>query len=259
MNCEHVDQLLPLYVGGDLEEERSSLVAAHLQSCTECTCAADEYAVANQLLQRYEPPFFSDGVYAGIRKRVFEEIERKSQAPVWSSDVLQLFAPLVQSRMRWITVALLLAMSVTVFYFIADSTNQRAHNQAVADSDRTGEGNAADNRGGSGSENKTSLSRKGSNTVASKRGSSTRKKVVNAGNRSGQLEKALVQIAPRETVATTTLVSPNKRLVHPDVDVSQPSSMPLRVEMQTSDPNIRIIWLSSQRPEGRAKETSKGI
>lgn len=95
MNCEHVDQLLPLYIGGDLEEERASLVAAHLQSCTECACAADEYAGANQLLQRYEPPFFSDGVYAGIRRRVFEEIERKSQAPVWSSDVLQLFAPLV--------------------------------------------------------------------------------------------------------------------------------------------------------------------
>lgn len=161
--------------------------------------------------------------------------------------------------MRWITAVVLLVMSVTVFYFIANSTNQQAHNQAVADGVRTGEGNAADSRGGSGSEDKPSLSSKGSNSVASKRGSSTRKKVVNAGNRSGQLEKALVHIAPRGTVATTTLVSPNKRLVHSDVDVSQPSSIPLRVEMQTSDPNIRIIWLSSRRPEDGAKETSKGI
>jgi Putative zinc-finger len=259
MNCEHVDQLLPLYVGGDLEEERSSLVAAHVQSCTECARAADEYDGANRLLQRYEPPFVSDGVYAGIRRRVVDEIERKSQAPVWSSDILQIFAPSVQSRMRWITAALLLAMSVTALYLIANRSNELADEQQVADGPRTGEGNAADNRAGSGSENGPSLSSKGSDSLASTRSAFARKKVVNAGHRSGQPAKAIVHIAHRGTVARTPLVSPNKRLVHSDVDVSQPSSRPLRVEMQTSDPNIRIIWLSSQRPEGRAKETSKGI
>lgn len=270
MNCERVDQLLPLYVGGDLEEERSSLVAVHLQSCTECARAADEYADANQLLQQYEPPFFSDGVYAGIRKRVFDEIERKSQAPVWTSGVLQVFAPLVQSRMRWITAALLLVMSVAAFYIIANRSNEPSDEQQAIDGPGTGEGNAADSRAGSklkdnNSDASPSPSSKGADILVSTAPALRGKKVGNATNRSRQ-QKTFVDVAQRGILTSRTegrkpLVSPNKRLVHSDVDVWQPSSAPapLRVEMQTSDPNIRIIWLSSQRPEARVRENSKGI
>ena len=91
MNCKDMEPLLPLYAGGDLEEEHSRLVAAHLQFCTECIRAADEYAAAGQLLQRYEPPFFSDGIYAGIRQQVLNEIERESHIVVW---------PKIFSRLR---------------------------------------------------------------------------------------------------------------------------------------------------------------
>ena len=77
MNCKNVEPLLSLYVGRDLEEEHSRLVAAHLQSCTECTLAADEYAGARQLLQGYEPPLFGDEIYAGIREQVLTEIRAR--------------------------------------------------------------------------------------------------------------------------------------------------------------------------------------
>ncbi|HEU4432639.1 MAG TPA: zf-HC2 domain-containing protein, partial [Pyrinomonadaceae bacterium] len=96
MNCKNVEPLLSLYVGGDLEEEQSRLVVAHLRYCTECTLAADEYAGARQLLQGYEPPFFSDEIYAGIREQVLNEIERESHASVWSGIFSQLFLALVQ-------------------------------------------------------------------------------------------------------------------------------------------------------------------
>lgn len=255
MNCEYVDQLLPLYVGGDLEQGRSSLVASHLQSCTECARAADEYAGADRLLHEYEPPLFSDEVYSSIRRQVLDEIRRKSEAPAWSSVVSQFFAPLAQRRMRWITAAVLLAMSATAFYFVASRSNEPANEQQVADVPRMGERNAADNRAGSGSEPKPSLSSKESASLASKRASFPGKKAVNAGYRSSQREKADVDVAQRVMFTST------KRLVHSDVVDSQPSSAPapLRVEMQTNDPNIRIIWLSSQRPEARVRESSKGI
>ena len=84
MNCKNVEPLLSLYVGRDLEEGHSRSVAAHLQSCPRCTLVADEYAAASDLLQRYEPPFFSDEIYARIRAQVLNEIERESPAPVWS-------------------------------------------------------------------------------------------------------------------------------------------------------------------------------
>ena len=242
MNCKNVEPLLSLYVGRDLEEERSRLVAAHLQSCTECTLAADEYAEANQLLQGYEPPFFGDEIYAGIRRQVLNEIEREFHPPVWSRVFSQLFLSLLQPRTRWITAALLLAISVTALYLSRNPSHQLPSDKQVA---------------GSGTEvrsEKNILSNREQDRKANPRRPITGKRKVNAGvvaaNRSRQLDKT-----------TKVDVSTNNPVVQRDVDVSQPSSAhgPLRVEMQTSDRNIRIIWLSGQRPPAGGSDGSKGM
>src|SRR5262249_45087257 len=131
MNCKNVEPLLSLYVGRDLEEGHSQLVAAHLQSCTQCSLAANEYAWASQLLQGYQPPRFSDEIYAGIREEVLNEIERESHAPVWSGIFSQLFLALVQPRIRWITAALLLATSVTALYLSRNPSRQLPNDQQI--------------------------------------------------------------------------------------------------------------------------------
>ena len=258
MNCKNVEPLLSLYVGRDLEEEHSRLVAAHLQSCTECTRAADEYAGASQLLQGYETPFFSDGFYAGIREQVLNEIERESHAPVWPGIFSQLFVVLVQPRMRWITAALLLAISVTALYFSRKASRQLASDQQVAV--RTAELNQARSAAAARSESSnksagsSSFSNKGQVRVATTRRPITGKREANAGvvatNRSRELDKT-----------TKVDSSTNDRVVQRVVGVSQPSSAPapLRVEMQTSDRNIRIIWLSGQRSGAGGTDGSKGI
>ena len=81
MNCKKVEELLPLYVGRDLTEENARLVTTHLHGCTQCALSAREYGEANQLLQMFEPPQFSDAAYAAVRSSVWREIERKSSAP----------------------------------------------------------------------------------------------------------------------------------------------------------------------------------
>ena len=237
MNCEYVEQLLPLYSGRDLEEERSMLVADHLQACERCAQVANEYAQVNQLLQRFEAPAFGDAVYAGIRRQVLNEIERKSH-----TVVSQFFASLVPLRMRWVTAALMLVMSVTAVYFISKRSSQAPSDVIVADG-----------------------SRKSSDSVAPAPVAAKDDKAVKAGpisRRSRQREKVLVtdrRMFASKAALTKGLSSPSNRLVEPGVDLSQPSSAsaPLRVEIQTSDRNIRIIWLSS--PQGSATETSKGI
>lgn len=254
MNCKNVEPLLSLHVGRDLEEEDSRWVGAHLQSCTECTRAAAEYARASQLLQGYEPPFFSDGIYAGIREKVLNEIERKSQGPVSPAIFSQLFIVLVQPRRRWITAALLLAISVTALYFSRKASRQLANDQQVAV--RTGEPNQADARSESSNKSvgSSSFSNKEQVHVAATRRPITGKREANAGvvasNRSRELDKT-----------TKVDSSTNDRMVQRVVGVSQPSSAPapLRVEMQTSDRNIRIIWLSGQRPGADGSDGSKGI
>ena len=238
MNCKNIEPLLSLYAGRDLDEEDSQLVAAHLQSCTQCSLAADEYAWASQLLQGYEPPRFSDEIYAGIREEVLNEIERESRAPLWPGFFSQLFLPLVQSRMRWITAAVLLAISVTALYLSRKPSrglpNER---QTIV---RAGEPNSAYVRSDSRNESagSSSFSNKGKVRIPVTHRPITRKREASAG-----------------LVATNLSREFDKNMkVEP-----QPSApAPMRVEMQTSHRNIRIIWLSGQRPVPSGKDGLKG-
>ena len=231
MNCKNVEPLLSLYVGRDLEEEHSRLVADHLQSCTKCTLAANEYAGASQLLQAYEPPFFSDEIYAGIREQVLNKIERESHAPVRPGIFSQLFLALVQPRMRWVTAALLLAISVTGLYLSRNPLRQLPNDQQVAV--RTREPDQAGSRADVRSENSNASA--GSSSFSNK----------------GQVRRT----------TTRSPITRKREAIQRVVGISQPSSAPapLRVEMQTSDRNIRIIWLSGQRPSAGGRDGSKGI
>jgi hypothetical protein len=223
MNCKNVEPLLPLYVGDDLEEEHSRLVAAHVQSCTQCTLVADQYAGASQLLQRYEPPVFSDETYARIREQVLNEIARESHAPASRGIFSQLFSVLVQPRMRWVTAALLLAISVTALYLNRKPAQLPNDRQVAVRSENSNAGASS------------SFSNKGQVRKATKRRPTTGKRKANAG---------------------VVAINPSRKL-----DKTQPSvaPAPLRVEMQTSNGNIRIIWLSGPRPDGGGTDGSKGI
>ena len=236
MNCKNVEPLLSLYVGRDLEEEHSRLVAAHLQSCTKCALAADEYAGTRQLLQGYEPPVFSDEIYTGIREQVLNKIERESRAPVRPGLFSQLFLVLVQPRMRWITAALLLAISVTALYLSRKPLRHPPNDQQVAV--QTREPNQADVR----SENTNASA--GSSSFSNKE----------------QVRKATKRSTITRNRANSGVVATN-RLRESDKTTKVPSSAsaPLRVELQTSDRNIRIIWLSGQRPSAIGRDGSKGI
>ena len=241
MNCVHVEQLLPLYIGSDLEDERSTLVTNHLRSCERCAQAANEYAQAKQLLQQLEAPSFGDAVYVGIRRQVVNEIEGRSHAPAWS----QFFASLAPARVRWITAALVLAMSVTALYFITKRSNQIPPHVTVADGSTRVE--------------------RGANTLVAP----IHNKSANDGpvrRRPRQRQKANVSVARREILPSRTapanaLALPNNSLAQPFVGAAEPASAsaPLRVEIQISDRNIRIIWLTSERHQNGVRETSKGI
>jgi hypothetical protein len=240
MNCKNVEPLLSLYVGGDLEQEHWRLVAAHLQFCTECNRVADEYATANQLLQRYEPPFFSDKIYAGIRTRVLNDIERKSNASVWPNIFSQLFSALVQPRMRWVTAALLVAISVIALDLSRKPSRHPGNDQQVA----VGTAAPAPTAGEAGvlpgnsdeAAGLSSLSRKDHGPVAL--------------SRSSRGPRGPIKRQANGGVVATNLAG--------ELDKPSSAPAPLRMEMQTNDRNIRIIWLSGPRPGAGGTDGSKG-
>jgi hypothetical protein len=249
MNCDYVDELLPLYTGGDLDEDRSRLLATHLQSCTQCARAADEYAEVKELWQEFEPPQFSEAVYASVRRHVLTEIEQTSQARGWTSVLAGFFAPLLQPRALWVTASLLLATLLAASYFIVYRSNQSTNHQVTADV-RDPAPDARDKNAVAPRENSAGISAPPS--------------VKGPGNR--PLKSGIRLRHPRPAILAATRSSDSVPVlsvptIDParDVTGSSSASAPLRVEIYTSDQNIRIIWLSSPRPQSGPKDPAKGI
>ena len=242
MNCKLVQELLPLYVARDLEEKRAQLVTSHVQSCAECAGSAEEYRETRQLLQQFAPPPFSEAVYAGIRQRVLRDIERGATAPGLSRLLESVFRP----RLRWaVATALLLAVSVFAFYFIANRANDR---QRVAYSGRT-------------VDKPTASSIKESEVPPSARNTGAGKTIAGSVDRTRRSQRRKSPGVAAERTASVALKTPDARpmtveavpersnLGEPDAaTVRDPatSGKTLRVEMQTKDPNIRIIWFAHQ-------------
>lgn len=244
MNCKLVQELLPLYVGRDLEEKRAQMVTAHVQSCAECAGSADEYREARQLLQQFAPPPFSEAVYAGIRQRVLRDIERESTVPGLSRLLESLFRP----RLRWaVATALLLAVSVFAFYLIANRANDR---RQVTDSGKVAGPTSPSIK----ERERPLLASTGRNTGAGTTiaGSVDRARQSQRRKSPGVAAARTASIAlntPDTRTMTAEAAPVDSNLGEPDAaSVRGPatSGKTLRVEMQTKDPNIRIIWFAHQ-------------
>ena len=238
MNCKHVQELLPLYVGRDLEEKRAQMVMAHVQSCMECAGSVDEYRETRQLLKQFAPPPASD--LQGLQGQGLRGIEQEAAAPGLSRLLDSLFRP----RLRWaVATALALAVSVFALYFIA---NRRNNQQQVAGSGRTLDVPTSpairgvdvlpppspvqkrDPVQGLAGITHQSLRRKSSGAAADRSRSTT----VNSTGPGSMSAQTL----PNENNTSEADAVPAGESARPEKT--------LRVEMQTKDPNIRIIWFS---------------
>lgn len=258
MNCKLVQELLPLHVGHDLEEKRALLVAAHLQSCAQCAGLADEYREARQLLQQFAPPQFGEAVYTGIRQGVLREIEPEPTTPGLS----RLLGSLFPSRLRWaVATALLLVVCLFAFYFIAKRPNDRRGEQQVADS-----GNTAGRP--TSSSIKESAGLPPASTAKNRDSAKGLPGGVHLSQRRTGIEGARVRTRPpkannADTESMTAAASAGRNnLAQPDAVPARDSASSektLRVEMQTKDPNIRIIWFAPQpTKQDSPSKSSKG-
>lgn len=244
MNCKQAEELLPLYAGRDLEEKRVTLVTEHLQTCAACTRVADEYHQFVQWTEQVASPVFSESVYAGIRQRVQREIQTEPIAPAWWQPIASLFPP----KPSWaIAGVLLIALSLFAFYFIANRQND---GQQLADNPpaKVEPGTKAPSNSEPQSDTQAGL-----------------KPLVNTGGNKQQLAGASQLPGKRSRNATSmnTVAAKSRDARSTANNVSsQPRNLPepmlaaprdsaalvktLRVEIQTKDPRIRIIWFVQQ-------------
>ena len=227
MNCKQAEELLPLYAGRDLEVKRARLVTEHLQTCATCTRVADEYRQSVQWTGQFAPPVFSEDVYAGIRQRVLRQIQTEATAPSWAQPIARLFRP----RLTWaIAGMLLVVVSMLAIYFLVN----RKHEQQVAGSQ------PASIQPATKEEDKRVVLPPAVNTGATQQ---------QAGIPQPRRKRS------RGIVARRPSSLPQPTLFPPRTSASLDKT--LRVEIQTQDPNIRIIWFV--QPETKpANSNSKG-
>lgn len=244
MNCKQLDELLPLYAGRDLDEKRARLVSEHVQICSTCAQVAGEYRDAVELAQHFAPPVFSDNVYASVRRQVMQQIEDKPTAPL----LQQMFASWFRPRIAWaFASALIIAFGLFAFYLVVNRTvnvqpgannhPQVSRPEHTPDSiaiPRTTQPSGADKVKPAEDKGKRLVNRRPLRTV----------KTLDI-----QLRAASV-IPPK-------LRDPEAGNSLPAVD-AVPGESPLRVEIQTKNPNIRIIWFSQSNSKP-ALPNSKGI
>lgn len=255
MNCKQVQELLPLYVGRDLEEKRERLITAHVHSCAECAGAADEYRETRQLLQDFAPPSFNEDVYVGIRRRVLREIEEESAVPTFPQFVAGWFRP----RLTWaIASVVLIAVLLFAIYFIANRGNDGrdvVEKRPATVQPSVNHQPEACSQG----DKQAALPSPSNERIKDERlVRQPRKKFRDA------LTDRVNSVAANALDAKSTVanVSPQTNYsVEPSVFPARDSAASekiLRVEIQTKDPNIRIIWFTS--PETKpAVPNSKGI
>jgi len=261
MNCKQIQELLPLYVGRDVEEKRAQVVTAHVQSCVECAGSVDEYRETRQLIKQFAPPLVSEAVYAGIRQRVLREIEQEATVPGLSRLLESLFRP----RIHWaVATGLVLAVSVSTFYFIAKRKPGLVNDlPQVAGSDRAVAGRAS-----------TSIKEtEGVPPASIVKNKGPAKRLAGGDHQSPRKSPATSAPANQtRSVALDTRDTPSMtgEILPPGNNPTEPHAVPtrdlttsgktLRVEMQTKDPNIRIIWFAHEPAKQDApNKFSKGL
>lgn len=249
MNCKQVQELLPLYVSRDLEEKVARLVMAHLQSCAECAGVIGEYDETRRLLENFTPPFFSEAVYAGIRQRVLAEIGTETPArtaPSLSQSVASLFRP----RLTWAVVTvLLLAVSLFTFFLIANRGNNRR--QVAVRPPQTPDTTASSSPAvpAPRENNGPQFKNKGLEPPIAGTGDHTHQPQRRKSLRVAAEQTAVVlNTLNQRSITAETSPGPSKLAESNAGPVRQPvaAEKTLRLEMQTKDPNIRIIWFSHQ-------------
>jgi anti-sigma factor RsiW len=238
MNCRRIEQLISLYVEGDLEPKKASEVSLHLSRCGSCSRMAADYRGSQDWLRASAQVDFGDAELDRLRAGVLKEIERQGVRPGFLQLMVRAFAA---KRLALASAALLILFGALAVYLYSRAPGAGTGNAAKTGTDAPREDATA-------------------TAVAS---SETRKPAPEADSVSPAPRKLYagrkrLRRAPRVTSApeqATTFRPEQADPIQPPGNQSQggaDSRGMLRIEIQTSDPNIRIIWFAP-------KESNSGL
>lgn len=235
MNCQKIDELMPLFAGGDLDGADMQAIASHLETCAGCRLSENGYRAAMLMISAYEPPRFSETVLADMRRRVLAEIEQSSRTPLFASLVEMVRLPYLWPA----AAAVLIIITLLALMQLIPRSSGGAN---LADRREAGETVEPPQ-----TEQLTTPSKRDGQLMA-----------LGTDSTNGQQRIARKRPAVKRFVADKAIAASPRKTTRvaqtpaPENVASLPANYPdtdqpvMRVEMQTKDPNIRIIWFSKQ-------------
>jgi hypothetical protein len=252
MLCTHAEKLIPLLAGDDLPAREADALRRHLKSCSNCRRLAAEFEESRDWLRGFAAPQFDDVELNDMRDSVLRDIGRIENRSQW----LQWIVPGLNLRFALATSLALLLLGGLIGLMI--NRRQPPRHDPESNKVELSPGKAPDDR----ANNDGQIVR--SKTVRRKFG---RKPIKPGPNESPQIEAEMVEpdltAQNMETAMSDTDPSavPDPAITDPganrDTPATDPAAAPdpattdsdadrdtLRIEIQTADPNIRIIWFA---------------
>ncbi len=243
MRCTQAEKLIPLFVGDDLPSERTVEMRVHLESCARCRQLAAEFEESRNWMSSFAAPNFDEATLDGVRNLVLNEIGRIEKRP----GLLEWILPAWNSRFAFAaSMALLLLAVASAFLF---------YRQQKGPSPKSGPVAIENNNPAGQPESKQTIAphsrQQSDNSRVVKRSPKSYKSTGKAPTTKTNLnESPQFEIQPVEpdliAQAPTTTEPPTAQPIDiqsSNNDLAENENM-LRIEIQTADPNIRIIWFA---------------
>jgi anti-sigma factor RsiW len=215
---------MPLYVEGDLEPDQACQMSAHIEACGDCKKNLIEYEASQNWLRLHEPPEFEDALFDSIRMGVMSEINNKRQSAFMRFFDLRI-AP---SRAYYATACLLMIFAAFALYFYSASPDAILNPKDVTAENPINPPAQEDV--------KQALEANPAAVPARERKRFRAATAVAAKKNRGHADSPQTDniVAYQSEIEIFNLTT----------DAGTNTEEMMRIEFQTSDPNIRIIWLS---------------
>jgi hypothetical protein len=238
MNCRRIKELMPLFVEGDLDAGAMNDVSLHLSDCADCSQMVNEYSASQTWLRSYEMPEFDNAFFVDLKQSVMQEIRQSQTRPSW----LQILAGRWNQNFAFaMAIALLILVGAFVLSRYSGKTKIDSPTPDILQDNQT-QDEPQQKENSPQPKNPENKPENNYRYVTHRPRRFPRKHV----------EKPLPPVAmqpnsePLDTLAVN--IFENTLEINP-INMGGVAEMPvpptgMRIDLQTSDPSIRIIWFA---------------
>lgn len=236
MKCHRVEELLPLYVEGDLDAEVLQSVAAHLGECVRCATQAVEFDASQAWLHEHSLPDFDERIFADLKNNVMREINQ--QAP--RSSFRQWLFPRLYLNPVWASALVLMIAGGLAIYFYQHKAMNSAPSD-VAKSEATQPAITPQNTADSDKQKLPEVIQVNNPTTRNLHR-------IHYKVRQRHEKQSVIKVPQ---ITEPTYIANDKNDSTPFNEATNNMTAPemTRIEFQTNDPKIRIIWFVPKTTE----------